>query len=288
MASSLPRRIAVASIAIPLAAAMVYLGSWLLVAGLAVLGVVGSRELFGLAERAGVRAYRAPGYIGAVLAPVIALLVLGGGGGQPLEPLGALLIGTIWLLGTMGCAVARSGPSQRPILALAVTLFGPCYAAGLLAFVVLLRHGMSGASALTGTGLVFLPLVTTWVCDTLAMTGGSLFGGPRFAPVISPNKTWSGAVSGLVGAGIVAVTYGKLLLDDVGVTLTTWQLLAIGAVVGILGQLGDLAESLLKRSVGVKDSGTFFPGHGGVLDRLDSLYWVIPMSALCLYAFGVL
>jgi phosphatidate cytidylyltransferase len=56
----------------------------------------------------------------------------------------------------------------------------------------------------------------------------------------------------------------------------------------VLGQIGDLAESLLKRSVGVKDSGSFFPGHGGVLDRLDSLYWVIPMSAMCFYAFGVL
>lgn len=288
MASTLPRRIAVASIAIPLAAAMVYAGSWVLVAGLALLGVIGSHEFFGLAERGGVGACRMPGYLGALLAPVTALLVLGGDGMQPLGPVGALGIGVIWLLGTMGYAVARSSPSERPILALAVTIFGPCYAAGLLAFVVPLRHGMDGASALTGTALVFLPLVTTWLCDTLAMTGGSVFGGPRFAPVISPNKTWSGAVSGFVGAGIVAVAYGELVLDEVGISLAIWQLLVIGAVVGVLGQLGDLAESLLKRSVGVKDSGAFFPGHGGVLDRLDSLYWVIPMTALCLHAFGVL
>ncbi len=115
-----------------------------------------------------------------------------------------------------------------------------------------------------------------------------MFGGPKLAPVISPHKTWSGAVAGLVGAGFAAVLYGILILDEVGLSLHVWQLVIIGLVVGVVGQVGDLAESLLKRSVGVKDSGAFFPGHGGVLDRLDSLYWVIPVSALCFYAFGVL
>jgi phosphatidate cytidylyltransferase len=136
--------------------------------------------------------------------------------------------------------------------------------------------------------LVLLPLVTTWLCDTFAMVGGAAFGGPKFAPTVSPKKTWSGALSGLLGAGAVALMYGWLVLREVGIALTAWQLLIIGLVVGVLGQIGDLAESLLKRSAGVKDSGTFFPGHGGVLDRLDSLYWVIPLSAMCFYAFGVL
>ena len=86
----------------------------------------------------------------------------------------------------------------------------------------------------------------------------------------------------------MAVAYGAFALTAAGIALRVWQLLVIGLVVGVLGQIGDLAESLLKRSVGVKDTGSFFPGHGGVLDRLDSLYWVIPMSAMCFYAFGVL
>jgi phosphatidate cytidylyltransferase len=193
-----------------------------------------------------------------------------------------------WLIATMGYAVASVRTTDQPVLALGATLFGPCYAAGLLAFLVVVRHGGEGLSPRVATVLVFLPLVTTWLCDTFAMTGGSVFGGPKLAPLISPHKTWSGAVSGLVGAGVVAVLYGALVLGAVGITLRVWQLLIIGLVVGVLGQIGDLAESLLKRSVGVKDSGTFFPGHGGVLDRLDSLYWVIPMSALCFYAFGVL
>lgn len=286
MASEMPRRVAVAAVAIPLAVGMVYLGGWVLVAGLALLGVFGTREFFALAARGGVQALALPGYAGAVLFPVTAYLLLQAGGG--LDPIWALMGGMIWLIGTMMYAVGFSSPSGQPALSLGATVFGPCYAAGLLAFLLLLRHGVEGASPLVGTVLVFLPLVTTWLCDTFAMTGGSVFGGPQFAPVISPRKTWSGALSGLVGAGIVAVAYGMLVLSEVGIVLRIWQLLVIGLVVGVLGQIGDLAESLLKRSVGVKDSGAFFPGHGGVLDRLDSLYWVIPMSAMCFYAFGVL
>jgi phosphatidate cytidylyltransferase len=203
-------------------------------------------------------------------------------------PLWAVFGAAVWVIATMSYAVRFAGPGEQPIPALGATIFGPCYAAGLLAFVLLIRHGVDGATALSATALVFLPLVTTWLCDTFAMTGGSLFGGPKFAPVVSPNKTWSGTVSGLVGAIVVAVGYGTLVLPAAGIALQVWQLLAIGVVVGVLGQIGDLAESLLKRSVGVKDSGSFFRAHGGVLDRLDSLYWVIPMSAMCFYAFGVL
>lgn len=286
MAREMPRRVAVAAVAIPLAVGMVYLGGWVLVVGLALLGVFGTREFFALTARGGVQALALPGYAGAVLFPVTAYLLLQAGGG--LDPIWALMGGMIWLIATMTYAVGFSSPSGQPALALGATFFGPCYTAGLLAFLLLVRHGVEGASPLVGTVLVFLPLVTTWLCDTFAMTGGSVFGGPKFAPMISPRKTWSGALSGLVGAGIVAVAYGLLVLSEVGIDLRIWQLLVIGLVVGVLGQIGDLAESLLKRSVGVKDSGAFFPGHGGVLDRLDSLYWVIPMSAMCFYAFGVL
>ncbi len=286
MASEMPRRVAVAAVAIPLAVGMVYLGGWVLVVGLALLGVFGTREFFALTARGGVQALAFPGYAGAVLFPVTAYLLLPAGGG--LDPIWALMGGMIWLIATMTYAVGFSSPSGKPALSLGATFFGPCYTAGLLAFLLLVRHGVEGASPLVGTVLAFLPLVTTWLCDTFAMIGGSVFGGPKFAPMISPRKTWSGALSGLVGAGIVAVAYGLLVLSEVGIVLPIWQLLVIGFVVGVLGQIGDLAESLLKRSVGVKESGSFFPGHGGVLDRLDSLYWVIPMSAMCFYAFGVL
>lgn len=285
MASSLLHRIAVAAVAIPLAVGMVYLGGWVLVAGLVLLGAAGTREFFNLTRKAGVRPFVIPGYVAAVLLPISAYLLTSQAGPRPVW---VLFGGVLWLIATMVYAVGSARATDQPVLALGATMFGPLYAAGLLAFLVVVRHGGEGLSPRVATVLVFLPLVTTWLCDTFAMTGGSVFGGPKLAPFISPHKTWSGAVSGLVGAGVVAVLYGALVLGAVGITLRVWQLLIIGLVVGVLGQIGDLAESLLKRSVGVKDSGTFFPGHGGVLDRLDSLYWVIPMSALCFYAFGVL
>ncbi len=127
-----------------------------------------------------------------------------------------------------------------------------------------------------------------WICDTLAMAGGSLVGGPKLAPVVSPNKTWSGAVSGLAGAILVALLFEAFVLRRVGVSVAPAWTLGLGLAVGVLGQVGDLAESLFKRSVGVKDSGTFFPGHGGVLDRLDSLYWALPITAILLSLEGTL
>jgi phosphatidate cytidylyltransferase len=122
----------------------------------------------------------------------------------------------------------------------------------------------------------------------MAMTGGSIIGGPKLAPVVSPNKTWSGTISGSVVSVVLAPVYGKLLLEPVGIHIEIWQLALFGLVVSSVGQLGDLAESLFKREVGVKDSGTFFPGHGGVLDRLDSLYWAIPTAVILLTAFGTI
>ena len=286
MASSLPRRIAVAAVALPIVLGLVYQGGWVLVAGLGLMGVVGTREFFSLAEKGGVKPLAAPGFVGALFLPVIAYLMLDEGGG--LDPVWAVFGVLLWVLGTMAYAVAVWRADDQPVVGIALAVFAPVYTAGLPAFLLLVRHGTSGTPAGVGTSLVFLPLVTTWLCDSVAMAGGAAFGGPKLAPTISPNKTWSGAISGLLGAGIVAIAYGWLVLDQMGIVLRLWQLLSIGLVVGVLGQLGDLAESLLKRSVGVKDSGGFFPGHGGVLDRLDSLYWVIPLSAMCFYAFGVL
>ncbi len=285
MASSLAHRIAVATVAIPLTVGMVYLGGWVLVGGLVILGAAGTREFFALTRKAGVHPFVIPGYLGAILLPVTAYLVTSDMG---LRPIWVLFGGTLWLIAMIVYAVSSGRPTDQPVLALGATMFGPCYTAGLLAFLVMVRHGGEGWSPWVATALVFLPLVTTWMCDTFAMAGGAMLGGPKLAPVISPHKTWSGAIAGLVGAGFVAVLYGVWILGGVGVSLRVWQLVIIGLVVGVLGQVGDLAESLLKRSVGVKDSGAFFPGHGGVLDRLDSLYLVIPVSALCFYAFGVL
>ena len=116
--------------------------------------------------------------------------------------------------------------------------------------------------------LVFWLMLVTWSTDVFAYFAGRSIGGPKLAPRISPNKTWAGLIGGMAGAAVVGAAAAWLLgLDPL--------FLAAGAPLGLLAQLGDLYESRVKRRLGVKDSGTMLPGHGGVLDRVDGLLPVV-------------
>src|SRR5438094_97124 len=198
-----------------------------------------------------------------------------------------LYVAALWLLAVLVMAMAR-GPARRPLTTVSVTVFGILYASALLAFTVAIRHGPhSDAHPRGSVALVLFPLVVTWVCDTCAMAAGTLVGGPKLAPVLSPRKTWAGAVGGIVGGLVAALVYGPLVLDRVALRLGVVQLATVGVVVAVAAQVGDVAESLFKREAGVKDSSSLIPGHGGVLDRLDSLYFVLPATAGLLRLFGV-
>lgn len=273
-----------AAVGIPAAFGLVWLGGWSLVAALAVLAVAGVHEVFRLAEGRGGRPLRPLGYAAALAAPATAY-ALAGPPGLPADV--ALYGGVGWLIAVLTAAVLRRRPEDGPLGAVAVTVFAPLYAAVLPSFLLVVRHA-GGFDRPAATALVFLPLVVVWGCDTLAMGGGALIGGPKFAPVVSPKKTWSGTVTGSLGATLLGPAYGALVLARAGLELDPWRLAAFGLVLSVVGQVGDLAESLFKREAGVKDSGTFFPGHGGVLDRLDSLYWALPTAAALLAAYGVL
>jgi phosphatidate cytidylyltransferase len=277
------RRVAVALVAIPTALGVVRLGGWLLVAALAVLAGLGTAELFRLAEARATRPFRGLGAIGAVAAPVAVYALLLG----RIEPRWLSFAAVGWVIGVMAAAVLRRAPDQGPMSATAVTVLGPLYAGALPAFLLLYRHGPVTAPW-AATWLVFLPLVTVWVCDSMAMAVGGLVGGPRFAPVVSPNKTWAGTIGGSLSAAVAAPVFGRLFLVPHDVIIGAPRLVLFGLVVASVGQVGDLAESLLKREAGVKDSGAVFPGHGGVLDRLDSLYWALPTGAAMLAAYGIL
>jgi phosphatidate cytidylyltransferase len=169
-----------------------------------------------------------------------------------------------------------------------VTLLGVAYTGGLPAFLLLIRHGQLPIQSWAGACLVFFPLVVTWVCDTAAMFGGRTFGGPKLAPTVSPGKTRSGTVAGVIGALVVGPVFVAWIFPRVGVEMPLWQAMAVAGVLSVAGQVGDLAESLFKRQAGVKDSSRLIPGHGGVLDRLDSLYFVVPVTAAMYRFFGVI
>ena len=123
---------------------------------------------------------------------------------------------------------------------------------------------------------LLLALVPTWTADTVAYLVGVRFGSRKITPTISPGKTWEGTLAGFGAAAVVA------LLIAVSAGLNTGPALLLAALVGPAGFAGDLFESAIKRAAGAKDSGTLFPGHGGVLDRIDSLIFVAPAVALVL------
>jgi phosphatidate cytidylyltransferase len=193
----------------------------------------------------------------------------------------------VWLLAILVATLARLRPEQKPLGSAAVTVLAPLYAGGLLAFALVIRHAQHGERSIAGAALLLFPLIVVWVCDSVAMEVGRRVGGPRLAPVVSPGKTWAGTVGGFLGALAVAPLYQVLVFERVGVNVVSWHALIVAAVVGSLGQVGDLVESLLKREAGVKDSSRLFPGHGGVLDRLDSLYFAVPLTAALYRLFGV-
>lgn len=160
----------------------------------------------------------------------------------------------------------------RPGVGFALLLAGPVYAGFLLGHGLQLRELSGGAAADWGRSWLLFTLLAVFACDTGAFAVGRLAGRRRMAPRISPNKTWEGAAGGFaaaVGAGLLAGAVFDL-------AAAVWQAAAAGAVVGVAAQMGDLAESALKRAAGVKDSGSIMPGHGGILDRMDSILFALP------------
>lgn len=288
MDRNMRQRVAFAALAIPAAIGVVWQGGWLLVALLAAAGFLATRELFGLAEARGVRPSHALGGIVALLAAPVTWLVLTDPGFADAASSWWPYDAAIWILVVLSWALAARGPDAHPLGAAAVTLLAPLYAGVLPAFLLVLRHADFGLRSWQGTALVFFPLVVTWVGDSAAMSGGRAFGGPKLAPTISPGKTRSGGVSGLAGSAVAGALLAAFALQPAGIPLGAGAGALLGLVLGVVGQVGDLAESLFKREAGVKDSSQLIPGHGGVLDRFDSLLFVLPVSAVLFRLLGVI
>ena len=282
MDSELVRRVGFAAVAIPLALLIIWYGGPPLAVLLALAGALGTGELFGLAERGGIRPARALGMATAAAIPLVTYYALARPSAGGAVTGAVLCAAALWLLLLLTWVLATRAPGDRPLEAASVTLLGVVYTGGLPAFLLLIRHGQLPLRSWAGAWLVFFPLVVTWACDTFAMFGGRIVGGPKLSPVISPGKTRSGAVAGVAGALLVAVLFGLAIFPRVGIAAGMGTLLLVAAALSVVGQVGDLAESMLKREAGVKDSGTLIPGHGGVLDRFDSMLFVLPVSYLLL------
>jgi phosphatidate cytidylyltransferase len=177
-------------------------------------------------------------------------------------------------IGTLIFVVLRPEPLPRAADKAGRMLLGTAWLAGTFAFLPLLRRLEDGLA------WIFLTLALAWLADTGAYFAGRFFGKRKLYERISPKKTWEGYFG-----GIIVTTAGVFVVRAVGLpSLTPVDAVVIGVVVGTAGVLGDLAESMLKRAFDVKDSGWIMPGHGGLLDRVDSVLFIAPL----LYGYAVL
>jgi len=289
--SDLAKRWAVAAAGIPAVLVLLYLGGWALATPVALLAALGSLECHRMAAQGGVSALRwvgAGGAAGFVLAAAWRPTFDG------FAPAALGIVIAVTAVALVG-AIAARGPEDKPLASVAVTLFGSVYVGIPLAFAPLL-HALPEAKAWVVTGAawagalaVALPLAATWLGDALALFVGTAWGSGGLAPSISPNKSWVGVWGGLSGAALASVVWYVIAGAQLpGLPVPSLLVAAlIGIFLGVWAIVGDLAESLMKRDAGVKDSGTFFPGHGGVLDRLDALLFTLPAAYFTLVVLEV-
>jgi phosphatidate cytidylyltransferase len=266
-----------AAILVPVLLLVLAIGGIVLAAAVAVVTVFAAREAFKLLADSG---FPTLPLLGTALAlTVVADATFPGvleGSGLLLMAVGIVLVAV--------AAFARPNPREGVATWMA-TVFGALYV-GLLAFVVRLGHAapaVPDGAPLAGLGAergwILLLLLAVWSYDTGAFLVGRRFGRERFLTHISPSKTYAGLVGGVVAATVVA---GILL---VGLEQSPLHALLLGPLVALAAQAGDLAESMLKRAAGAKDSGTLIPGHGGMLDRVDSFLFAAPVTTLYVVAF---
>ena len=278
--SELTTRILAALVAAPLALVMIYLGGLPLAAFLAVLSAGCAWELYRMARNAGVDPVDPVDPLGVPMAGAVPLLVHAASIGVYRV---TLAVAAVALLVVLATVIWARGTKRRPLGAAAITVFGVLYTGGLLSFGYALREYPYAIGDRAGSVLVAFPLVLTWASDIGAFFVGRAVGGRKLIPAVSPGKTVSGALGGLVATVIVAVVYVRFALAPMAsLTMTIPAAILFGLVISVAAQIGDLAESLLKREAAMKDSSRLIPGHGGLLDRLDSILFVLPVAYLLL------
>jgi phosphatidate cytidylyltransferase len=265
------KRIITALILIPVVLVLVFLGpawQWLFMFAVAVVAALAAWELMGLAEKAGASPPRI-----AVMVAIMALFI----GNFVWPDMTTVLLGMLSVGLLIYCTFTRR--AEQMIADVSSSIFSLFYLGFTLVSLPALREETNGPSL-----LAFLFCVV-WAGDTVALYVGRAWGRHKIAPMLSPNKTWEGTVGSLTGSllatgGLLGLAHFLSSQWDSAVLSypeEVWYWLILAVLVNAAAQAGDLAESALKRSAGVKDSGSLLPGHGGVLDRIDALIVAAPV-----------
>ena len=279
-------RILTGVVGIPLVLLIIWVGGWWFAGTIIVVSALALHEFYGLATA---RGYSPNVFFGIGLGVVIQVSLMIAAVGPFLVSMAWVIIAAVSLLvGTLKLLAAEMWrKSETPLANAGATLLGVVYIPLALSSLFFLRQiDLVGSSipGLIGFELVMTLFVTIWAADSGAYFGGLSFGKHKLFPRVSPKKSWEGAIAGLISA--VAA----------GVGMTIWLMpqadwihgLAIGAIVGVFGPIGDLTESLLKRDATIKDSGSIIPGHGGVFDRFDSMIFCAPLVLVYYLIFTII
>ncbi len=255
-------------VGIPLLVLLVFLEQGLpFILGVGVLSMLGMVEFYESVRRTGARPQAWMGLASALLFLFAAL-----------RSLESELPAVLTVLVIASLTVELASKDRAPIKNLGATFLGAVYVGWLFSYLVALRNieGTRHVAILDrdlplGAWLVLYVVFATWASDTGGYFIGSKFGRHKLAPVLSPGKSWEGLFAGVASATLMSALMGGVI------GIPWWHTIPMGIGIALVGVVGDLAESSMKRDIGIKDFGTVLPGHGGILDRFDSLLFAAPL-----------
>ena len=281
--SNFTQRVLFALVAIPVVLGAVWYGDWALASVLAVASALAAWEFFRIAQALGTRPMAR---LGILIAALLPLAIHARYLGLPVDALVSPTAGAIVVLVLFAAAIFVRGVQRRPLEAAALTLFGIAYTGAMLAFAYVLRYHQYAIGRTAGFAVLALTLVLVWISDTAAYAVGRAIGKRKLIPSVSPGKTIAGAVGALIICAIASWALVRfVLVPRAQLGLRPLHAALFGIAISVATQLGDLAESLIKREAGVKDSSHIIPGHGGVLDRIDGMLFALPVAYWLLSAW---
>ncbi len=270
--SNMWKRILVGLIGIPIVGALLYVGGYPFLMFVVLLTVIGLWEATNMARENGVRLRLGISAVFSVLLVLQQAGVLAGAGASSLSYSHILVVFTVLLM-TVELFKNQENPTSNILYSLGMTVF---LSLGFSSLYQLRETTDIWGTTEAGFPLVLSVFAAIWACDSGAYFVGKTIGRNKVFPRVSPNKTWEGSIGGVVLGALAFWGISTWLFVEPPVVMA----LGLGALVSVVGQVGDFAESLIKRDTGVKDSSNIIPGHGGVLDRFDSALFAMPIAAV--------
>ena len=273
MSAELRKRILVAVVGVPFALYIAYVGSLFFTLLIALVSVLIVRELSRLLRH--LNWHAVPWITYATTLSLLTVAHYANTKGLTLVVYVALILGGI---ASLRPDALRGARRLIPTFYVSLAVGFP------FATVIMIRDSSIWESNFAGMVMIMMVVGGVWIVDTAAYFVGRSLGKHKLAPNLSPNKTIEGALGSVLSGALFAYLWGLLIADQVSIP----HRLVIGLIIGTMSVVGDLTQSMLKRAAGVKDSGSMFPGHGGVYDRFDSLLFVAPTVYLYLLAIGLI